>query len=44
MEVTGTISESFLKYLISTSRKYEIKELQETVLLGPALILREVLM
>ena len=44
MGVTGTISKSFIKYLSNTSRKHEIKQLQKTVLLGPAHLLREVLM
>jgi hypothetical protein len=41
---TGTISESFRKYLSSTPGKHEVKELQKTAMLGTAHILRKVLM
>jgi hypothetical protein len=41
---TGTISESFTKYLSSVSGKHDIKELQKTAILGTAHTLREVLM
>ena len=40
---TGTISKSFRKYLINTTGKHEIKELQKTAILGTALILWKVL-
>jgi hypothetical protein len=41
---TGTISESLKQYLSNIPGKDEIKELPETVILGIAHILREVLM
>jgi hypothetical protein len=41
--VPGTISELFRKYLRNITRKHEIKELQKTVILGTAHILRKVL-
>jgi hypothetical protein len=41
---TGTISESFRKYLISLPGKHDIKELRKTAILGTAHTLREVLM
>jgi hypothetical protein len=41
---TGTISESFRKYLSSIPGKQNIKELQKTAILGTAHILRKVLM
>jgi hypothetical protein len=41
---TGTISEPLKQYLSNTPGKHEIKELQKTVILGNAHILREVLM
>jgi hypothetical protein len=40
---TGTISKSFRKYLINTTGKHEIKELQKTAILGTALVLWKVL-
>jgi hypothetical protein len=40
---TGTISKSFRKYLSSIPVKHDIKELQKTVILGTAHILRKVL-
>jgi hypothetical protein len=40
---TGTISKSFRKYLSSVPGKHDIKELQETAILGTAHTLREVL-
>ena len=40
---TGTISKSLRQYL-NNSRKYEIKELRKTATLGPANLLRKVLM
>ena len=40
----GTISKSFRRYVNHISAKHEIKELQETAILGTAHILREVLM
>jgi hypothetical protein len=39
---TGTISESFTKYLSNTSEKCEIKELQKAAILGTANILQKV--
>jgi enolase len=44
MGATGTISESFRKYLRSIPGKHNIKELQKTAILGTAHILRKVLM
>jgi hypothetical protein len=41
---TGTLLKSFRKYLNNIPGKHEIKELQKTAILGPAHILREVLM
>jgi len=41
---TGTISNSFRKYVSNTPGKYEIKELQNTAIMGTAHILRKVLM
>jgi hypothetical protein len=41
---TGTISDSFRKYLSSRLGKHDIKELQKTAILGTAHTLREVLM
>jgi hypothetical protein len=41
---TGTISKSFRKYLSNITGKHEIKELQNTAILGTAHILRKVLM
>jgi hypothetical protein len=41
---TGTVSESFRKYLSNIPGKYDIKEIQKTAILGTAHILREVLM
>jgi hypothetical protein len=41
---TGTISESFRKYVSNIPGKHEIKELQKTTILGTAYILRKVLM
>ena len=41
---TGTISESFRKYVSNIPGKHEVKELQKTAILGTAHILREVLM
>jgi len=41
---TGTISKSLRQYLNKIPGKFEIKELQETAILGTAHILREVLM
>ena len=40
---TGTISKSFRKYVSNIRRKYEVKELQKTAILGTAHILRKVL-
>jgi hypothetical protein len=40
----GTMSKSLRKYLSNISGKHTIKELQETAILGPALILEKVLM
>jgi len=41
---TGTISNSFRKYVSNTPGKHEVKELQKTATLGTAHILRKVLM
>jgi len=41
---TGTISKSFRQYLSNIPGKHEIKEMQKTVILGTAHILRKVLM
>ena len=41
---TGTISESFGKYVSNIPGKHEVKELQKTAILGTAHILRKVLM
>ena len=41
---TGTISKSFRKYVSNIPGKHEIKELQNTAILGTAHILRKVLM
>jgi hypothetical protein len=40
---TGTISKSFIKYVINIPGNHEIKELQKTAIMGTAHILREVL-
>jgi len=40
----GTISKSFRKYVSNIPGKHEVKELQNTAILGTAHILREVLM
>jgi hypothetical protein len=44
IEATGTISKSFRKYLSSIPGKHDIKELQNTAILGTAHILWKVLM
>jgi len=41
---TGTISQSFSKYVSNIPGKHEVKELQKTAILGTAHILRKVLM
>ena len=41
---TGTISKSFRKYVSNIPGKHEVKELQKTAILGPAHILRKILM
>jgi hypothetical protein len=41
---TGTISKSFRKYMSNIPGKHEVKELQETAILGTAHIFRKVLM
>jgi len=41
---TGTVSKPFRKYVSNIPGKHEVKELQKTVILGTAHILREVLM
>jgi len=41
---TGTISESFRKYVSNIPGKHEVQELQKTVILGTTHILRNVLM
>jgi len=40
---TGTISNSFRKYVSNIPGKHEVKELQKTAILGTAHILRKVL-
>jgi hypothetical protein len=40
---TGTISESFRKYVSNKPGNHEVKELQKTAILGTAHILRKVL-
>jgi hypothetical protein len=44
IRTTGTISESFRKYLSNEPGIHEVKELQKTAILGTAHILRKVLM
>jgi len=41
---TGTVSESFRKYVSNIPGKHEVKKLQKTAILGTAHTLREVLM
>jgi len=41
---TGTISNSFRKYVSNIPGKHEVKELQKTAILGTAHIVRKVLM
>ena len=41
---TGTISKTYRKYVSNIPGKHEVKELQKTVILGTAYILRKVLM
>ena len=41
---TGTVSESFRKYVSNIPGKHEVKELHKTATLGTAHILRKVLM
>jgi hypothetical protein len=41
--VTGTISKSFRKYVSNIPGNHEVRELQKTVILGTAHILRKVL-
>ena len=41
---TGTSSKSFRKYVSNIPRKHEVKELQKTVILDTAHILRKELM
>jgi hypothetical protein len=43
-EVTGTISKSFRKYVGTIPGNHEVRELQQTAILGTAHILRKVLM
>jgi len=40
---TGTISNSFRKYMSSIPGKHEVNELQKTAIMGTAHILRKVL-
>jgi len=44
IRATGTISESFRKYVRNIPGKHDVKELQKTAILGTAHILRKVLM
>jgi hypothetical protein len=41
---TGTISKSFRKYVSTIPGNHDVRELQKTAILGPAHILRKVLM
>ena len=41
---TGTISNSFTKYVSNIPGNHEVRELQKTAILGTAHILRKVLM
>jgi hypothetical protein len=41
---TGTVSESFIKYLNNITGKHEVKELQPTTILGTAHVLGKILM
>jgi len=41
---TGTISKSFRKYMSNIPGKHEVKELQQTAILGTAHILQKELM
>ena len=43
ISATGTISKSFRKYVSYIARNHEVKEVQKTVILGTAHILRKVL-
>ena len=43
IEATGTISKSFRKYVSNIPGKHDVKELQQTVILGTAHTLRKVL-
>ena len=44
IRATGTFSKSFRKYVSNIPGKHKVKELQKTVILGTAHILRKVLM
>ena len=44
IRATGTISKTFRKYVRNIPGNHEVKELQETAILGTAHILRNVLM
>ena len=44
IRVIGTISKSFIQYTNNTPGRHEMKELQETSMLGTAHTLRKVLM
>jgi len=41
---TGTISKSFVKYVCNIPGKHGVTEIQKTAILGPAHIVRKVLM
>jgi len=41
---TGTVTQSFRKYVSNIPGKHEVKELQKTAILGTAHTLRKVLM
>ena len=43
IEATGTISKSFRKYISNIPGNHEVKELQNTAILGTAHVLRKVL-
>jgi len=44
IRATGTVSESFRKYVSNIPGNHEVKELQKTAILGTEHILRKVLM
>ena len=44
IRATGTISNTFRKYVSNVPGKHEVKKLQKTAILGTAHIIRKVLM